>query len=120
MRIAPRTLLCGNSWRIHANISPPASRNSRQLCAETGDQGSMAIGMAGLVNEHMMRGQVREASLLASECMALIESIGDPVLTVGLSFLTVLVKCEIGEMIDALRWSQRVIDLADGDPTRAT
>jgi class 3 adenylate cyclase len=118
MRIAPRTLLCGNSWRIHANISAARFEELRQLCAATGDKVSMAIGTAGLVNEHIMRGRVREASLLASECMALIESIGDLVLTVGLSFLTILVKCETGEMTDVLRWSQRVIDLADGDPTK--
>ena len=118
MRIAPRTLLCGNSWRIHADISAARFEELGQLCAATGDKVSMAIGTAGLVNEHMMRGRVREASLLATECMALIESVGDPVLTVGLSLLTILVKCETGEMTDALRWSQRVIDLADGDPTK--
>ena len=33
----------------------------------------------------MIHGRVREASQLASEAMALIESIGDPTLTVGLS-----------------------------------
>jgi class 3 adenylate cyclase len=118
MRIAPRTLLCGNSWRIHANISADHYEVLRQLCAATGDKVSMAIGTAGLVNEHVMRARVREASALASECMALIESIDDPVLTVGLSFLTILVKCETGEMADVLRWSQQVIDLADGDPTK--
>jgi hypothetical protein len=118
MRIAPRTMLCGNSWRIHAKISIAHFEELRQLCAATGDKVSLTIGTAGLVNEHMMRGRVREASSLASECMELIESIGDPVLTVGLSFLTILAKCETGEMTDALRWSQRVIDLADGDPTK--
>jgi class 3 adenylate cyclase len=120
MRIAPRTMLCGNSWRIHAKISIARFEELRQLCAATGDKASLTIGTAGLVNEHMMRGRVREASSLASECMELIESIGDPVLTVGLSFLTILVKCETGEMTDALRWSQRVIDLADGDPTKGS
>ena len=33
-----------------------------------------------------MHDRVREASQLASEAMALIESVGDPTLTVGLSF----------------------------------
>ena len=42
--------------------------------------------MAGLVLEHIIQGRVAEASRLASEAWALIESIGDPTLTVGLSF----------------------------------
>jgi hypothetical protein len=61
---------------------------------------------------------MREASQLASEAMALIESIGDPTLTVGLSFPLIHAKCETGELSDVLRWSQRVIELADGDPSK--
>jgi hypothetical protein len=50
--------------------------------------------------------------------MALIESIGDPTLTVGLSIPPLHAKFESGEWSDVLRWSQRVIDLADGDPSK--
>jgi hypothetical protein len=74
--------------------------------------------MAGLVIDHAFHGRVREASLLASEAMALIESLGDPTLTVGLSFAAIYAKFESGEWADVLRWSQQVIDLADGDPAR--
>ena len=52
--------------------------------------------------------------------MALIESIGDPTLTVGLSFNAILVKMETGEWADVMRLSQAVIDLADGDPVKGT
>jgi hypothetical protein len=62
--------------------------------------------------------RVREASRLASEAMALIESVGDPTLTVGLSFIPIYAKLESAEVSDVLRWSQRVIDLADGDPSK--
>ena len=85
MRIAPRTLLCGNAFRVHADISGTRFEELRELCSDAGDKASLAIGMAGLVAEHMMHARVREASQLASETMALIESIGDPTLTVGLS-----------------------------------
>ena len=61
---------------------------------------------------------MREASQLASEAMALIESVGDPTLTVGLSFAPICAKAESGEWSDVLRWSQGVIDLADGDPSK--
>ncbi len=50
--------------------------------------------------------------------MSLIESLGDPTLTVGLSFPAIYAKFEFGEWPDVLLWSQRVIDLADGDPFR--
>ena len=50
--------------------------------------------------------------------MALVESVGDPTLTVGLSFAPIYAKIESAEWSDVLRWSQRVIDLADGDPSK--
>ena len=55
---------------------------------------SLAIGMTGLLGEHMMGGRVREASRAASEQMALIESIGDPTSVVGLSVVAMAVKHE--------------------------
>ena len=50
--------------------------------------------------------------------MAVIESVDDPTLTVGLSRAAIYAKGESGEWPDMLRWSQRVIDLADGDPSK--
>jgi hypothetical protein len=74
--------------------------------------------MAGLVIDRAHQGRMREASQLASEHMALIESLGDPTLTVGLSFAAIYAQLESAEPSDVLRWSQRVIDLADGDPAK--
>ncbi len=68
--------------------------------------------------DYTYQGRVREASQLASEAVALIESLGDPTLTVALSGAAILAKTECGEWPDVLRWSQRVIDLADGDPSK--
>jgi hypothetical protein len=88
----------------------------RELCAAAGDKASLTIGMAGLVMDHAYHDRMRQASQLASEVMALIESVGDSTLTVGLAIAAIYAKGECGEWGDALRWSQRVIDLADGDP----
>jgi class 3 adenylate cyclase len=118
MRIAPRTMLCGVAWRVHVNVAGARFDELRQLCTAAGDKASLAIAMAGLVMDHAWQDRVREASQLASEAWALIESIGDPTLTVGLSFPVILAKCLSAEWSDALRWSQRVIDLADGDPSK--
>jgi class 3 adenylate cyclase len=118
MRIAPRTMLCGIAFRVHLNVAGDRFEELRELCTASGDKASLAIAMAGLVIDHAFHGRVREASLLASEAMALIESLGDPTLTVGLSFAAIYAKFESGEWADVLRWSQQVIDLADGDPAR--
>ena len=50
--------------------------------------------------------------------MALLESIGDPALTVGAGSMAILMKYRTGEIADVLRWSQTVIDWADGDPAK--
>jgi hypothetical protein len=88
------------------------------LCALAGDKASLAIGMTGLTTEHLFHGRVREASRLASEQMALLESIGDPTLTIGAAFVAINIKYETGEFADILRRSQTVIDVAEGDPTK--
>ena len=118
MRIAPRTLLCGSALRVHVNISGTRFEELRDLCIAAGDKASLAIGMGGLVAEHVFHGRLREASRVASEQMALAESIGDPALTVGLSTAPMTILLESGEMGEVLRWSQRVIELADADPTK--
>ena len=107
MRIAPRTMLCGTALRVHVDIAGDRFEELRELCAAAGDKASLAIGMAGLVIDHAYQARMREASQLASEALALIESIGDPTLTVGLSFAAIYAKSESGEWSDVLRWSQR-------------
>jgi class 3 adenylate cyclase len=118
MRIAPRTLMCGNAGWVHADVSGTRFEELRQLCTQADDKASLAIGMAGLLDEHMMHARERETSQLASEMVALIESIGDPTLTVGLAFWPIACKIETGEMAEVLRLAQTVIDLSEGDPTK--
>ncbi|MGA9359852.1 MAG: cyclase, partial [Mycobacterium sp.] len=118
MCIAPRTMQCANAWRVHEHVAGAQFDELRELCAAAGDKASLAIGMAGLVMDYLFQGRTREASQLASEAVALLDSIGDATLTVGLSFAPTYAKAESAEWCDVLRWSQRVIDLADGDPAK--
>ncbi len=118
MRIAPRTMLCGIAWRVQEHVTGVPFDELRELCTAAGDKASLAIAMAGLVVDNAFQARMREASQFASEAMALIESVGDPTLTVGLSFMPIYAKIECAEWGDVLRWSQRVIDLADGDPSK--
>jgi hypothetical protein len=116
MRIAPRTMLCGTAWRVHVDLVGDRFDELRELCTATGDKASLAIGMAGLVMDHALQARICEASQSASESMALVESVGDPTLIVALSPAAIYAKLESAEYCDVLRWSQTVIDLADGDP----
>ncbi len=118
MRIAPRTMLCGTAFRVDVSVAGEGFDELRELCAAAGDKASLAIAMAGLVVDHAYQDRIREASRLASEAWALIESLGDPTLTVGLCLALVYAKVQSAEFSDVLRWSQRAIDLADGDPSK--
>jgi class 3 adenylate cyclase len=118
MRIAPRTMLCGIAWRVQEHVAGVPFDELRELCTVAGDKASLAIAMAGVVVDDAFQARMREASQLASEAMALIESVGDPTLTVGLSFMPIYAKIECAEWSDVLLWSQRVIELADGDPSK--
>ena len=119
MRIAPRTMLCATDFQARA-IQESRGRFAelRELCSAAGDKVSLAIGMSGLATELVYAGRSREGSRLASEQMALLESIGDPTLTMGLAFVAFTNWLDAGEFGEVLRWSQTVIDLAAGDPAK--
>ena len=88
MRIAPRTMLCATDLQARAvQESRGRFAELRELCSAAGDKVSLAIGMTGLATELLYAGRSREGSRLASEQMALLESIGDPTLTMGLAFV---------------------------------
>ena len=97
MRIAPRAMLCGIAIRIHVHIAGGQFEELRELCTAAGDKASLAIGMAGLLGDLAFHDRICEASELASEAMDLIESIGDPTLTVGLSLMAIYAKLENAE-----------------------
>jgi adenylate cyclase len=118
MQIAPRNLLCGTLWRTGGSIADTGFDELRDLCTAADDKVSLAIGMTGFIMALTFHNRFREAARVASEQSDLLESIGDPTLTVALLFAAVYAKCQAGEMIEALRLSDRLIDLADGDPTK--
>ena len=118
IRIAPRTLLCGSTWRIFGTTPEADFHELRELCLAVDDRRSLAIAMAGLAAELTIAARLREASELASELMILLEAIGDSTLTVALCFAPIVAKHETGELSDVLRWSHAVVEMAEGDPTK--
>jgi len=119
MRIAPRTMLCATDWQARA-VQETRGRFAelRELCTAADDKVSLAIGMSGLTTELLFAGRSREGSQLASEQMALLESVGEPTLTMGLAFIAFANWFTSGEIGELLRWSQTIVDLADGDPAK--
>jgi adenylate cyclase len=115
MRIGPRTLLSGTAWRVGGMSSDPGFNELSELCSATGDRRSLAIGMTGLVIAKNMNAHYREAADLGTKLIRLLDDIGDPTLVVALSFAAMVAKNETAEMVEVLRLSQRVVDLADGD-----
>jgi len=118
LQIAPRNLLCGTLWRTGGSIADTGFDELRDLCVAADDKVSLAIGMTGFIMALTFHNRFREAAATASEQSELLESIGDPTLTVALLFAAIYAKCQAGEMIEALRLSNRLIDLADGDPVK--
>ncbi|HEY7051679.1 MAG TPA: adenylate/guanylate cyclase domain-containing protein [Mycobacterium sp.] len=118
MRIAPRTLMCGTAWRTAGSGAELGFEELRELCDAAGDKRSLAIGMSGAVVMHFTKAQRRAGSQLASELMALLESVDDPTLTLALTYTALVAKHDTGEVVDMLGWAERAIDAADGDPTK--
>jgi class 3 adenylate cyclase/RecA/RadA recombinase len=118
MRIAPRTMLCATDWQAK-EVEERRGRFAelRELCTEAGDKVSLAVGMSGLATELLNAGRTREGSLLATEQMALLASIDDPALTIGLAFMAFANWFASGDFGEIARLSQTAVDLADGDPT---
>ncbi len=117
MRIAPRTMLCVTGWQAIQGTSGRFAE-LRELCDAAEDKMSLAVGMSGLATELLFAGRSREGSRLVSEQMALLESIGDPAPTIGMAFIAFNNWFDSGEFGQVLRWTQTVIDLAEGDPTK--
>jgi class 3 adenylate cyclase len=117
LQIAPRAQLCANAWRIGGSVEDTGFDELRDLTGIAGDKLSLVIGMAGLLAALTFNDGIVEAARLATECTSLIESIGDPTLTVGLLAGPIQAKYQAGEVLEALRLADRVISLADGDAT---
>ncbi len=115
MRIAPRTLVCGSCWRVVGKIADTGFEELRHLTAAADDKVSLAIGMAGQVTALAIHARFRDATQLASEYVSLVESIGDPTLTLALLYAAMAAKRFTGDMAEILQLAQRSIDLADGD-----
>ena len=116
LRVEPSTLLCGSAWLAGLSSAETGFEELRHLCAEIGDQRSVAIGMSGMVMALTFHNRAREASELGAELSALVERIDDDELAVAVLFAPQAAKWETGEVCELRGLAERVIDLTAGDP----
>ncbi|GFG55178.1 cyclase [Mycolicibacterium agri] len=117
LQIAPRTMLCANSFRIRNRNLAAEFQELQDLCDQAGDKRSMAIASVGSIGEDLIEGRAAHAARTANELLTLVESIGDPTLTVGVGVIVTAVKMVVGEIGEVLPWVDTLIDQADGDQT---
>ena len=86
MRVQPARYCADSAWRAGLSSAETGFEELRRLCAEIGDERSVAIGMSGMVMALAFRNRPREASELGAELSALIERIDDSELTTAVLF----------------------------------
>ncbi len=118
MRIAPRMLICGNSWRLGISLDQSGFTEFRQLCTSVGDDLSLASGTAGMLMMLVLRNKFREAAARASECAPLIETSVEPASVLDLICAASNAKYQAGEVVEGLRLAQLAVDASGGDPSK--
>lgn len=119
MRIAPRTLLSVTLAVDRTKYrAADLFAELQDLCDAAGDKVSRGVGMVGCAVDLLYDGRVHEAARVAAEQMELLDSVEDSDPLMATSTQCCATWFEVGEFDQMLRWSQRVIDLAGGDPAR--
>jgi adenylate cyclase len=117
LRAVPRALLCGSTWRAGGTVADTGFDQLRSLCTTSESRVPLVMGMAGLISQLSVHLELAQASALATEYLPLLDAIDEPALTVGLLYPVIHLRYEAGAMVDVAALAQRVVDLADGDPT---
>jgi adenylate cyclase len=118
MRIAPRTLLCAHEYRIRSGRADIEFAELKELCGVAGDKRSLAIGLAGLSLATQLDTGPRDSWPLATELAQLLESIGDPSLTVSLAVAPMTATLQGGKIAATVQLAERIIELTENEPTQ--
>ena len=76
--------------------------------------------MTGMMTALVFHNRCRESARLASDCIRLLESFADPTMTLTILTIASSSMWQAGQAAEGLRMAQRVIDLAEGDPTKGS
>ena len=115
LRIYPRTMLCSSTWRVGGSSEETGFDDLRELCMTSGNHVSLASGLSGAMLSLTMANRHHESARLASEQIALFDSSVDPMSIFAVMSAAMFAKLHAGEVAEALRVAQRVIDLLADD-----
>ena len=120
LRIRPRTMLCVTTWRVGGSADETGFDELRELCTTSGNHVSLAVGLSGAVLSLTMANRHHDSARLASELIALFDSADDPMSIFGVMSAAMFAKLHAGEVIEALRVAQVVIDLVADDGSKGS
>jgi adenylate cyclase len=120
MQVAPRALLCLSAWRFGGTVADTGFEELHELASAADDKASLAMGMAGQIMALTTYGHYREAAAMVTEFVNLLDSLDDPMFSIGLRSAALGAKFGAGELAEVLQLTDRIIvdahgDLAEGD-----
>jgi len=116
--IHPRTMLCSSTWRVGGSADETGFADLRELCTTSGNYVSLAAGLSGAMLSLTMANRHHESVRLASEQIALFDSAVDPMSIFAVMSAAMFAKLHAGEVAEALRVAQSVIDLLADDGSK--
>jgi adenylate cyclase len=120
LRIHPRTMLCATTWRVGASADETGFDELRELCTASDNHVSLAGGFSGAMLSLTMANRHHDSARLASEQIALFDSADDPISIFGVMSAAMFAKMHAGEVIEARRVAQAVIDLMADDGSKGS
>jgi adenylate cyclase len=120
LRIHPRTMLCSTAWRVGDNATEAGLDELRLLCTTSGNRASLAAGLSGATLSLTMGNRNKDAARLATEQIALFDTADDPMSVFAVMTAAMFAKLHAGEVTEALRVAQAVIDLVAGDGSKGS
>jgi adenylate cyclase len=118
LRIHPRTMMCATTWRVGGSADETGFDDLRELCTTSGNPVSLAPGLSGAMLSLTMANRHHESARLASEQITLFDSAVDPMSIFGVMSAAMFAKLHAGEVSEALRVAQAVIDLIGDDGSK--
>ncbi|WP_459972942.1 ATP-binding protein [Mycobacterium sp. MUNTM1] len=118
LRGYPRAMLCQTAWREGSGVDETTFDELRTLCAASGNRASLAAGLSGATLSLTMANRHNESARLASELIALFDSVDDPMNLFVVMSAPMFAKLHAGEVGEALRVAQAVTDLLADDASK--
>ncbi|WP_283160244.1 adenylate/guanylate cyclase domain-containing protein [Mycobacterium colombiense] len=118
LRSYPRAMLCQTAWRVGSGVDENTFDELRTLCTASGNRPLLAAGLSGATLSLTMANRHNESARLASEQIALFDSVDDPMSMFVVMSAPMFAKLHAGEAGESLRVAQTVTDLLADDAVK--